>query len=48
MNHIKHYENFSLDLRLQTSGTPGGYINCSKEEVQDYIDDYEFTIKYNL
>ena len=26
----------------------GGYINCSKEEVQDYIDNYEFIKKYNL
>jgi len=26
----------------------GGYINCSEEEVQDYIDNYEFMKKYNL
>lgn len=26
----------------------GGYINCTKEEVEDYIENYEFMKKYNL
>ena len=26
----------------------GGYINCTKKEVKDYIENYEFMKKYNL
>ena len=26
----------------------GGYINCTKEEVKNYIENYEFMKKYNL
>lgn len=45
---VDHHKYYGAQHYKDNKYKFGGYINCTKEEVKDYIENYEFMKKYNL
>jgi len=45
---VDHHNYYGAQQYKDNKYKFGGYINCTKEEVKDYIENYEFMKKYNL